>query len=437
MFINNILILIISSIISILLNIKIIKQTNLLLNPFFVISVIFISFLFFSLFITPFFPSYPQIGICSIIYTSFFLIFVGALLVILLNFNSLRKRPLKIINSFSLKELRFVTDSLYLVFIISNIYYFYILEVNIGLFAIIESPLRWKIFSLSGLINEHSIYFSGRNLPFLGSCLTLVYLYSRSKNDLIKLIIYFLVSLINVRREPILLSISYLLVPLLIFYSKSIFILIKITIPFLLIFLAVFLGTLNSLTFGDFDFSTIISYTFGSFSMLEHALVNGYSAPYIFDNYLPFNYMFYFMFTLGKYFLSFISVPNSIILVSVQNGSNLYTGLFYPILEAGGNPLLLFFYSFIYFVFITFVIYSSIISYIRKINLISLSFYIAVISASTRFFMSPTFSYTEVPFSILIGSLLQIIYNFYGVFINKIKHINNNSSLEIVLGFKK
>ena len=385
---------------------EIFKQT---VNIYTILSVIWVVFVSMAILTNRYLGDYPTIGLEAVFMADMFIITVGVIMILISKVETSNKnKKVQPTNILNYKALNTIVHLLFIVFILSNFLYFIRLNELIGLRNIVLNPYLWKSASLSENINENSILYIGRNIPILGSLLLIVFLKKRKFYTFILVMIYYLVSLTNIRRDPVMIQLIYFILPFIINYGNSVTKIVKVLIPTISLFLVIFITTMDFLTFGsDLTAQTIASYTFGSFNSLQYALKNGYQN----FSQIPLNYSFYWVYTITKFLFSNISVPN-IILQSVPNGGNVYTGLINIVIDSKGNLYTLLIVFVIYTFYVSIILYSSMRFLQNKLNLFSIAYYGAVLSASIRFYMNPTFSGTEIFFSLIIGIILQILYMF-------------------------
>jgi hypothetical protein len=305
------------------------------------------------------------------------------------------------------KRLGATASILFIMFILGNLIFWYDVNSLIGINTVIQDAGYFKHIILSGQLQDNAIRYFGRNFTLTGAIITLAYYVSgQKKKYLLMLIVFVLLSLINVRREPMILKLSsVLIVFFLVNRGKLSYKTIKQLVIVGLLFLVTFLITTSLLNpFGDMG-RIMFSYTAGSFSSLQGILIDGYPT----NTQLPLGYTLYFVYSILEY-LSPNLTPPSIILSTISSRStNVYTALAYVAIDSGGEVFLLMSLTLLYAIFVGVIYGVSIVLINKKINFFTISVYSTVVSLSIRSFMNPAFSHMDLPFALFYGILLNSV----------------------------
>ena len=296
----------------------------------------------------------------------------------------------------------FLTKLSFLLWIIGTSLYFIDLNRLIPLSTLPNQIWKWKNYVLTGVINENSIKYLGRNLNLIGLIFSLNYKNKKTKKSLLLVILYVLIAFIDTRKDPIISTLVYVLIPFLGRENKKI---IRIMLPLGTIFALFSIFTMQQLNFGSVNWLRTISiYSFGTFNSLQKALDVGMES----GNNLFLGNTFYFVYSIIKYFIPSLA-PSGIVLESLgPDTSNVYTAII-PVVMDSSNAFEFIFFLFIYAFFIGIVMTTSINLYNRKPEIETYLLYSCVFSCAVRTFYNPTFSYLDLIFAIIYIVIIRLI----------------------------
>lgn len=382
------------------------RKINIRFNPYSVMVIIWAIMIILATVLGDKIGLYP-LEVSGIMISIIFLTFIGIIVYI---FGVRSHYPLKateyqdiddvILNDDRLiKTLMIISTVLW---IIGNIMYFFDLNRYIPLVALPSQLWRWKNLILTGVINENSLRYLGRNLNIIGLIFALNFKINKTKKGFLLLLAYVLVSFIDVRKDTIIISLIYVLIPFVGRKSKSI---IKILFPLGAMFIVFFVFTIQELNFGTVNWERIIGiYTFGSFNSLQKALSVGMNS----QNNLFMGNSFYFVYSILKYIIPSLA-PSGITLETLGSDStNVYTTLI-PVVLDSDNWFEFWSIFFIYSLYIGVIIVVSINYFNRKPSLQSYILYCSVFSCAVRTFYNPTFSYMDILFAFIYMMLISFI----------------------------
>ena len=387
------------------------KFTKDFFNPYAIMCYIWITFIIganlFDVYV-----GYYEMRISSIMLCYTFLLIIGLSYYVLLKLFDRSKainysRDLKDHSTYLNKEKILKIANIFFVwFIATNILYWINVFKIISIGEILRNPGYFKYLVLNDIINDNSIIYLGRNFSIIGATLTLAYFLSnKSKKNLFMLITYIILALVDIRREPMIIKLTGIMLIILLNSKKKIHKSIKQLLLIGSIFLIVFFTTTTMLN-PDGNMNRIIfSYTVGAFPSLQALIDN----PPVLTN-LPLAHTFYFVYA----FLKFIDprlTPPSVVLPTISTKStNVYTALSYVVMDSRGNYLTMYLILIIYGIFVGTIFAVSTYMFNKKITFLSLSIYLTAGTLAIRSFMNPAFSHLDMIFSIFYGVILVAMF---------------------------
>lgn len=306
------------------------------------------------------------------------------------------------------KAIKILTIISVILWIVGNALYFVDLNRFIPLATLPTQIWRWKNLVLTGVINENSLRYLGRNLNIIGLIFALNFKKNKTKKGFLLLLIYVLVSFIDTRKDPIIATLIYVLIPFLGRNSNRI---IKILLPLGAVFIAFSVFTMQELNFGTVNWErTIGIYTFGSFNSLQKALSVGMGS----QNNLFMGNTFYFVYSILKYLIPALA-PSGIMLESLgADSTNVYTALV-PVVMDSTNWFEFCVMFLVYSLYVGIIMTIAINLFNRKPSIQSYILYCCVFSCAVRTFYNPTFSYMDIIFALIYMILITMITRMCGV----------------------
>ena len=391
------------------------QKTRGKLNPVSIMSYLWLLLLNLAFYIGDRFKYYSvDIG-CIVSVTAFLnIIIIVAWLTVKPNGGETRESP-SFIEMLDAKRIYNVTLILFLLFIISNVFYFRDLGRHIPLRYLYANIWRWKNLVLTGGFNEESILYIGRNISILGTlfAVNLLVSWKHKSHRLISAficIVYVAIVFLNARRDPMIDKMIYFSAPIIFMYRNRITKLYKYLIPLAVIFVFLFIYISDALTFGQRSMLELAGrYTFAPFNSFQNALDTGYPS----NTDLPLGNTFYFIYMILKY-IHPVFTPPYIVLTSVgENTGNVYAALIAPLIDSHGNTFLFVIIMIIYAVYIGLLFGVSHNLVAKNNNLSSFVFYSAIFACAIRSFYNPTFSYAEVVGGVINALVVYLFMNKY------------------------
>ncbi|GEM_PF-3593881 len=393
-------------ILSFLLN----KKINDKFNPTSIIVYIWSFLLLLSICFGKSTGLYPMNG--GGIFAFCFFLFLVVSFSYLFTFNIERKNS-KSINLENLPDLFKLCIVLFMLCLISRLLYFKDLNNLIPLNSLFENIWLWKNYVLSGKINESSLKYLGYNLNVTGALLSLCFYqqkelgYTKKRNIILVMIfLYLILSFLNVRRDPMIIKLVYLLYPIIIYNKHNFKKIMRYILPVIIVFFTLLIVINTKLSFKTLNVSrSIASYSYGAFNSLQKAYDMGYPS----NTNLPLANTFYFIYMFLKY-ISGKFAPPTIVLDSMGlDTTNVYTSLIAPLIDSAGSKAMFYFILFFYSLFIALVNMIVYRWYVKKGSLASLLMFCTVVSCSIRSFYNPVYSYSDLIFGLLYAAVFGFV----------------------------
>lgn len=384
------------------------KEMGDSLNPYSIMTYIWGPFIVCSSVFAEYVNFY-EMKFSGVLFSYAFLLIIGINVLLVLKFFKSGRTERKACFNFNKSILKKTAYIMFSLCIFGNILYWYDVNNVVSIGSIITNPWLLKNYVVNKIIDDNSIKYLGRNLALIGTVLTLLYLDTNKKKHLIMLIIYIFLAFLNIRREPLLIKLIYIFVPVFILYRNKVDIILKRTFPFFIGFCFFFFITLDALTFGEADLTrSLYSYTAGAFNSLQAMIDSGYTEKS--DLFL--NYTFYWIYAFLKFIFPALGTPNIVLDTIGSNTTNIYTALSAVVIDANGDYFSMAMILMIYGIYVGALIGISSVMITRKVNFFTIIFYSAVISCVVRSYINPTFSFLDIHFALLYGFIMQAIFDY-------------------------
>lgn len=378
-------------------------KIGILLNPLSVMN--FIWYLFFTLnIIFASFFNVPSIKITGLMFVAFGLgivtLFTYFMYLLLANIFGRSNRINQLINISYIKlQVKYLAPLAVAVGYFSYIIYWFGISQYIHFKNILNEIWKWKNLELSGVINVNNMIYFGKHSSIITVILALWYYTTKKRKASFFLVLYLILSLFYVRRDPIMnvfgvfFSIAYL-------FSKK-----KKFWIYLIIFLFAFVALfffLNTALLGSFEraINSIYFYTAGNFTALQLVV----DKKIEFEKHFAYQNTFYFVYSVMKYIDRSLIPPKVIKPNAMPRTPNTYTAFGDPISD--GGIIGLFFYA----MFVGVIIGSSIYFLKRATSFISVAFYSVVFSSSIRSFMNNTFGWLGIYSTLFIATIIELFF---------------------------
>ncbi len=319
----------------------------------------------------------------------------------------------QVIDLMKVPDLFLICLVLFALCVFSRLLYFRDLGKIIPLNSLFANSWRWKNAVLTGAFDENALKYFGYNLNATGTLISLCYYQQKDLGHrwkkriaLLMMLIYVGLAFINVRRDPMIIKLIYLLCPVVVYNRNNVKKILRYMVPVGVIFLILLIEINTQLRFGNLDLNrSLATYSFGAFNSFQKA----YDIGYVSNTELPLANTFYFVYMVLKYIFPKLAPPGIILDTLGSDTTNVYTSLIAPLIDSNGSHLMFWIYLLIDALFIATV---NMLAYRwrkKSGSLASFLMYCTVFSCSIRSFYNPVYGYADLIFGFVYALLIGFI----------------------------
>lgn len=322
-------------------------------------------------------------------------------------------RDFQVIDVKKVPDLFLICVILFALCVFSRMLYFRDLSRIVPLNSLFANSWRWKNAVVTGKFDEESLRYFGYNLNATGTLISLCYYQQkafghrwRKRFTLLMMLAYIALAFINVRRDPMIIKLIYVLCPVVVYNRHNFKKLLRFVVPLAIVFLVLLIEINTQLSFNNLDLNrSLASYSFGAFNSLQKAYDVGYAS----NTEFPLANTFYFVYMILKYIFPQMTPPGIILENLGPDTTNVYTALIAPLIDSGGSHLMFWIYLLIDALYIAVV---NMLAYRwrkKSGSVASFLMYCTVFSCSIRAFYNPVYGYSDLIFGLFYALLIGFI----------------------------